>query len=460
MLFFIYFMLSYSVLFFAAIIYGIAYAKKANVQKSPADILYVSVANLRGHQSLYRDGWFVVSSTQKTFRYAKECAVTASGRAMARVIAYVQTRTTKYGAILLEAGKSSLQLSKDIYAGGSTRSKQALALTKKLIKQERRFAVEILRLAWQRFVTGNSALAKRTAKDRSAIAIIPGNWYMCIKNDFSRIRELARAMTKNLFQHVAGRWGDAFVEARKYFNDAYENSGAGGNAITGLGFILVGYGMALYFGVIKPAARSIIQVAALVVKGLLKLIMLPVAMLVIVSGRTLQFLGLGLYYIAVIAVKVVSPTVEGALLVGFSLLLHGAIPLTVVVGTVTAVVTQVAVIVASPVMGLSKVVFVSVVGAAVYVALLSYSLVKAATHVIWNQIQSVSVIAYNVLTALPTQLLLAAANIFVFIVYDSVRLAVASVKGEVNWSNKAGNNGSVAIQRQPIANGDGVADQG
>jgi hypothetical protein len=460
MLFFIYCLLSYSVLLFAIIVYGMAYAKKSSVQKTPADILYISVSNLRGHQSLYRDGWFVASSTQKTFRYVKECAVSASGQTMASVIAYVQTRTIKYGAILVQVWKSSLQLSKVIYAGGTTLSKQALVLTKKLIKLEWRFAADIWQLAWQRFVTGNRTLSERTAEDRAAIAVIPANWQQCINNDFGRIRELARAMTKKLFQHVAGRWGDAFVEAKKSFNDAYENSGACGNAITGLGHILVGYGMALYFGVIKPAARSIVQVATVVVKGLLKLIMLPVALLVIVCGRTLQFSGLGLYYIAVIGVKLVSPTVEGVLLAGFSMLLYGTIPFTVVAGAVTAVITQVAAIVASPVAGVSKVVFVSVVGAAVYVALVSYSLLKTMTHVIWNQIQSVSVLAYNILTALPTQLLLAAANIFVFIVYDSLRLAVASVKGEVNWSSKAGNNASVAIQGLPVVNGDGVADQG
>src|SRR4051812_12975366 len=48
-------------------------------KKTPAEVIPVTAANLRGHESLYHEGWFIVSSTDKALRYAKEHAITSSG---------------------------------------------------------------------------------------------------------------------------------------------------------------------------------------------------------------------------------------------------------------------------------------------------------------------------------------------------------------------------------------------
>ncbi len=406
-----------------------------SVKKSLSEVLYVTVSNLRGHLSLYQQGWFVVSSSAKTFRYAKAHSITASGRAISCVIDEVQTRSARYGENMRAAGKEGVQLGKDIYAGGTRYSKQGLAFTKKLIKNERRYGAEILQLAWQRFVKGNMTLAKRTAEDRAAIIRLPSRWYKAVRNDANHVRELTRAATKKIFLRVTGHWGDAFTQAKRSFNEAYEKSGNGGNACSGLGHIFVGYGQAMYAGLIKPIARSIVQGATVMLKGVSILIFLPVALVVIVFGRTIQTVGFGLYYISVMAVKLVSPTVEGGLLTGLSLLLYGAIPITALTGLAVIVANQIAVTVASPVACASIIVLVSAVNTSVYVVQVSYDVIKGLAKISFNQAQSASVLGYNVLTALPTHLLLGTMNVIVFLAYDVPRLAIASVKGEVLWSN-------------------------
>ena len=145
-----------------------------------------------------------------------------------------------------------------------------------------------------------------------------------------------------------------------------------------------------------------------------------------------------------------SPTIEGGLLTGLSLLSYGAIPVTAVAGGAVGVVNQVAVTVASPVVGATKTAVVGAVDTGVYAAQVSYDLLKGATKVTLNQAQSGVVLGYNALTALPTQLLLGTANGIMFLAYDGPRLVLASVKGEVQWSNQAGEKNSMPVQSLPV----------
>ena len=436
MLFFGYFSLIYCILFFAIIAYGRAYASQSTDKKPLDEIIYVTASNLRGHKSLYKDGWFVVSSSEKAFNYAKKHSVTASKRAISRTIASSQTHTVKYGKHLLQAAKGGVRLGKNIYAGGTDLSKREIGFTKKLIKAEWHFSAETLKLAWQRFIKGNTSLGKRTAEDRAAIAAIPGRWYITVKSDFNKFRELTRIVKKNISLQVTGRWGEAFSEATNYFNEYYEKSGNCGNSISGLGFIFLGYGNAMYIGIIKPGARTIVRGAAIMVKVASKLVFLPLSLAVIVFGRTILSALLFLYYTISMAVELVSPTLEGGLLTGLSVLSYGAIPVTVVLGGLTVTVNQIVITVASPVAGAITIVFVSAIGTSVYAAQMSYTLIKGAAKITLNQAQSVTVLGYNALTALSTHLLLGSANVIVFLVYDVPRLAMASAKGEVQWPDK------------------------
>ncbi|HEY0665610.1 MAG TPA: hypothetical protein VGD24_06060 [Gallionella sp.] len=420
------------------------------VPKTPAEIIPITESNLRGQQSLYREGWFVVSSTEKAFSYAKEHSITSSGQALSRAIADAGGHTEKYGENLVGAAKGGVQTGADVYTSGTKFSKQELAFTAGLVKSEWDYGSKNMSLAWERFVKGNMSLTQRTEEDRKALKAVPGNWYKDLKSDFRNLNELTDEATNAISSNIEGRWDEAFEEARLDFNDSYQQSGTRGNALSGLGDIMVGYVKVLYSGLVKPASRTAVQGAEVTAKGVTNVVFLPVSKLLIVSGRTIQSTGLSLYYATSMGVKLVSPNVEGGLLTGLSMLSYGAIPVTAAVGGATGVANQVAVTAATPVAGAGKAIAVGAAETGVYAAQVSYDLLKGAAKVTMNQAQSGIVLGYNALTALPTQTMLSAANGIVFLAYDGPRLVVASARGEVQWSDKNGDKHSTPVQSLPV----------
>lgn len=430
--------------------FGIACSDETSVKKTPTEIISVTESNLRGHQSLYREGWFVVSSTEKAFSYAKEHSITSSGQAMSRAVADASAHSTEYGKNLAEAGKGGVQTGAKVFSSGTELSKKELAFTTDLVKTEWDYGSRNLGLAWERFVKGNMTLTQRTVEDRQALAAVPGDWYRHLQSDFRNLDELTDKATDSMSTHIEGRWSEAYGKARADFNRSYQKSGTRGNALSGLGDIMVGYAKVLYSGVIKPASRTVVQGTEATAKGVTNVVFLPVAKLFVVSGRTIASTGLSLYYTTSMGVRLVSPTVEGGLLTGLSMLSYGSIPVTAAAGGTVGVANQVAVTAVAPVAGTSKAAAVGAAETGVYAAQVSYDLLKGITKVTMNQAQSGIVLGYNALTALPTQLLLGTANSVVFLAYDGPRLVVASARGEVQWSDKNGAKGSIPVQSLPV----------
>jgi hypothetical protein len=422
----------------------------APAKKTPSEIISVTESNLRGHKSLYHEGWFVVSSSERAFSYAKEHAITSSGQAMSKAIADAGEHSSEYGKSLVDAGKGGVQTGAKVFSGGTELSKKELAFTAGLVKSEWDYGSRNLNLAWERFVKGNMTLTQRTEEDRQALAAVPGNWYKHLQSDFRNLDELTDKATNSMSTHIEGRWSEAYDEARADFNQSYQKSGTRGNTLSGLGDIMVGYIKVLYSGLVKPASRSVVQGAEGAAKGVTNLVFLPVTKLFVVSGRTIQSTGLTLYYTTSMGVKLVSPTVEGGLLTGLSMLSYGTIPVTAAVGGTVGAANQVAVTAAAPIAGAGKAVAVGAADTGIYAAQVSYDLLKGVTKVTLNQAQSGIVLGYNALTALPTHLLLGTANSIIFLAYDGPRLVIASVKGEVQWSDAGGEKGSVPVQSLPV----------
>ena len=111
---------------------------------------------------------------------------------------------------------------------------------------------------------------------------------------------------------------------------------------------------------------------------------------------------------------------------------------------------QVAVTVASPVIGTGKTVVEGALDSGVYAAQMSYELAKGITKVTINQAQTGIVLGYNALTAVPTQLLLASANSIVFLAYDGPRLVLATIKGEVQWNGQDEVKPLIPVQSLPV----------
>jgi len=428
---------------------GNACADVTPVKKTPSEIITITQSNLRGHQSLYREGWFVVSSTEKAFSYAKQHALVSSGQALSQALQDTGKHSSEYGKGLVDSGKEGVQTGAQVFRGGTELSKRGLAMTSSLVKTEWDYGSENMSLAWERFYKGNMTLRQRTAEDRQALAAIPGDWFKHLNSDFSNLNELADSATQSMSTHIEGRWDDAFAEARADFNQSYRQSGTRDNSLFGLGDIMVGYIKVAYSGLFKPATRTVVQGSEATAKGAVKILFLPASKLFVVSGRTIASTGLSLYYTTSMGVKLVSPTVEGGLLSGLSMLSYSTIPVTAAVGGAAGAVNQVAVTVAAPVAGAGKAVATDVAKTGVYAAQVGYDLIKGGTVVTMNQAQSGIVLGYNALTALPTQMLLGSANAVVFLAYDGPRLVLASAKGEVQWSDKNGVN-SMPVQSLPV----------
>ncbi len=434
----------------AVLIAGCASTPESAAPKSPSEVIPITAANLRGHESLYREGWFIVSSTEKAFAYAKEHSIASSGQAMRQMNADIARHTAELGGGLGGAVGAGAKTGARVFAGGTAATKAELSTTHALAQKELEYGNRDMQLAWERFAKGNMTLAERTEHDRAALAEVPGKWYDQLKSDWSNLAELTERARGTMSTGVEGRWSEALAEAKADFNRAYERSGARGNSLTALGDIFAGYVSALYSGVAKPGARSAVQGGEATVKLATKAVFLPVSAAFIVTGRTVQSVGMSVYYTTAMGVKLVSPTVEGGLLAGMSMLAYGAVPVTYAVGGSVGAVNQVAVTAAAPAAGAGHAAVSAATQTGVYAAQVSFDLAKGATKVTLNQAQAGIVLGYNALTALPTQTVLGAANGAVFLAWDGPRLVIATAKGEVKWRDPDGVQGSVPVQSVPV----------
>jgi hypothetical protein len=420
------------------------------VKNTPAEIIPITAANLRGHASLYHEGWFFISSTEKALAYAKQHSLTASGQALAQMQGDIKRHSVEYGQGMGDVTGKSVQTGVDTLQKGTELTKKEWSFTTQLASAELDYSSQTMQRAWERFAKGNLTLALRTAEDRNALMALPGDYYKNLRQDFSNLGELSDNAKQAMSTHIEGHWSDAFATAQVDFNTAYAQSGERSNSLAALGDILVGYVKAAYSGLFKPAARSAVQGTEATVKLAANVIFLPVAGVFIVSGRTIESTGMSLYYATATGVKLVAPTVEGGLLAALSLASYSTVPVTYAVGGAAGAVSQVAVTTVAPLTGVGRAAVSSVADTAVYAAQVSYDLVAGTTKVTLNQAQAGIALGYNALTAIPTQALLGTANSAVFLAWDGPRLVIASAKGEVQWSDASGAKGSVPVQSVPV----------
>jgi hypothetical protein len=144
--------------------------------------------------------------------------------------------------------------------------------------------------------------------------------------------------------------------------------------------------------------------------------------------------GLTVYYIGKTGVKIVSPTVEGGLLSGLSLLSLSAVPVTYAAGGALGAVNQVAFTTAGPVAGTVEATATTTLHTAGYVGFLAFDAVAGTTKVVINQAASGIVLGYNALTAVPTHAVLGAVDTAVFLAWDGPRLVIAAATGRVKGS--------------------------
>jgi hypothetical protein len=186
------------------------------------------------------------------------------------------------------------------------------------------------------------------------------------------------------------------------------------------------------------------------IAGTSYVVFLPVSAAAVVAGRTVQSVGLTVYYAGKTGVKIVSPTIEGGLLSGLSLLSVGSVPVTYAAGGTVGVLNQVAFTTAGPVAGAVEGAATTAFDSTAYVGFLAYDAVRGTTRVVINQAASGIVLGYNALTALPTHALLGAADAAVFLAWDGPRLVIAAAKGTIKTGKDSGPPEAYSIGELPV----------
>lgn len=390
------------------------------------ELLPLTAGNLRGHQLLYDEGWFVVTSSRKAFAFAKEKSLTSSAAAVQEVLRDYARHSGAYKAEVKADVSDAVATGKELVVAGTELSGEILSGTHQLAKAEYAYSKESFQGATEAFVKGNLSLGKRTEVERRELVNLPGNYYKNLKSDFSNIWELTGAANNKFANKIEIGWDTAFAKASNEFRAEYEHSGQQPNSLMALGPILHGYLKAFYHGLAAPASKSIVKGGA---KGTTKVLFLPVAGVSVVTGRTVQSVGLTVYYTGKTGVKLVSPTVEGGLLSGLSLLSLGAVPATYVTGGTLGAMNQVAFSTAGPTIAVAEGVTTTTVDTAKYVSFLAYDSAKGTTKVVINQASAGVVLGYNALTAIPAHLLTGTLDTVILLAYDGPRLVIASVSG-------------------------------
>lgn len=414
---------------------------------SVEDVIPLTAGNIRGHKMLYNEGWYVVTSSSRAFEYAKKKSIISSKSALQRIMSDVSKDSEKYKTAIKDDVRGSVDTGKSLVVSGTELSGRILETTHQAAGTELAYARESFQKAMGFLVQGNLSLAKRTEEERQELVSLPGNYFKTLKSDFTNIFELAGKARKRFAGKIDPQWENAFRRASREFQGEYEKSGREQNSLMALGPILYGYLKSFYHGIAAPASRTIVKTT---VRGTSLAVFLPTAATSVVAGRTVQSVGLTVYYVGKAGVKIVSPTIEGGLLTGLSLLSAASVPVTYAAGGALGAVNQVAFTTAGPVAGTVEGAAAATAHTAAYVGFLAFDAVKGATEVVINQAASGIVLGYNALTALPTHALMGVTDTAVFLAWDGPRLVIAAAKGRIKMKSDTADAEAASLGDLPV----------
>ncbi len=408
-------------------------SRPAQAPSAIEEIIPLTMGNLRGHQMLYNEGWYVITSSSKAFEYAREHSLASSRTALQRLAADAARHSSEYQKTIGKDARDSVGTGAMLVTDGTKLSGKLVSAAHDIAKTELVYADRSFQRAMDAIVRGNMTIAKRTEAERQELAGLPGNYFKTVKEDFSNLHDLAAQARQRFSGRIEPAWEASFQKASREFRSEYERSGNEHNSLMALGPILYGYLKSFYYGLAAPASKTIVKTTA---AGTSDALFLPVTAASVVTGRTVQAVGLTVYYTGKTGIKIISPTIEGGLLSGLSLLSLSTVPVTYAAGGTLGAVNQVAFSTAGPVAATAEGIGSATVHSAGYVGFLAYDAVKGTTKVAINQAASGVVLGYNALTAVPTHAVMGAVDAAIFLAWDGPRLVIASAQGRLKTGDK------------------------
>jgi len=411
--------------------------ESSEISRTLEDVIPLTAANIRGHQMLYNEGWFIITSSRKALQYAKAKSIASSGQAIRDAQQRIVARSTEYKKSMSTDIRQSLETGKDGLRAGTDLSGRVLTGTHALAQSEFTYARTTFIRAWEELVQGYLTLDARTEDDRATLVALPGRYYHTLQADFSNIWEVTKSLQGNFGKHIELSWEAAFRKAGEEFRAEYERSGRQANSLVALGPMLYGYLKVLYYGAAAPAAKTIVEVNASGARQTAAAVFLPAASASMVTGRTIQSIGLTVFYTGSTGIKLLSPTVEGGLLSGLALLSLGAGPVTYVGGIALGAINQVAFTTGAPAAATTEAITMSALDTGRYVGFVSYDALTAATKVIINQAASGVVLGYNALSAIPAHLFMGVEDTAILLAWEGPNLILAKITGRLSTRQEA-----------------------
>lgn len=406
----------------------------AQEKKRVEEIIPATISNIKGHQHLYNEGWYVVTSTQKSLDFAYRKMISESGESLSQMGGTSQAALKGMAHGVTDNAKEAAKDSKVFFKKGTAASLDLRKSGNELSSSQFKRSKEGFQKSWESFTLGYIGLASQSKEDWKELKQSYTGFGDNVKEDFRDLKLWFESQGVNLSTKAESSWKESFSKARQEFQNEYEESGRSGNTLKGLGHIFWGYCKALYYGVMKPSTESAESGGKALVKG----ITYPLAGAVIVANRTVLSLGQNFLFVGKSVVRVLSPTVEAGFMTSLALFNGASAPLLRAGSEGLYAVNQVAVTAATPVVGTGKYLLSEAGDVATNTAILSYSVVTGAADVLINQAEAAVVLGYNAITAIPTQVVLGVGNTVILLAWDGPRLALYTLKGEVDFSPPSG----------------------
>ncbi|MEE8394791.1 MAG: hypothetical protein V3S29_01970, partial [bacterium] len=220
----------------------------------------MTAANLRGHQSLYDKGWFIVSSSRDALDYAYRHSVVSSGEALSAARIRLAGRSSRLAGDLGEGLRSGARAGAGLHRTGQRFTRLVRGTTAEAGAAQVDFGLRSLERSWD-FVTGGIYYGRRSGEHWRSLKNTWPQYYANLSRDFRNINQINARIASQFTTKIEADWDGAFQTAATDFQQEYEDSGQRANTLVAMGDILFGWLKMFYQGAARPTARTLVVAA-------------------------------------------------------------------------------------------------------------------------------------------------------------------------------------------------------